>query len=676
MIRRLLFLFLLLIGGLVVALGIAAVVVFFVIDPDRYRPAIEQAVERSSEYRLEIGGEIDWTFRPVFGLTLRGVRLSNPEARQELASFSEVSVSVAPWRLLGGELIVEDVLARDLNLNWFVDESGRNNWLTGTANDASTPSSGSEGLPVSVNIQRIDIRNTQLAVRDLQRGIDMRLEDLNIDSRNTNLSGTPFPLQITTRLLDYTGDRDLRVNLSTQAAVDFNAGDVALEELRFNLSPMVLSGQLALSDFRNEARFQGELESNQFNLLYLLETLTGYNAGPGLDMDDNSFRMSTRFDGDARGATVEQLDLTLDDMTASITGDLLYPTAQRPLSLAWQLEAGELDLDPWLTPPDSEAGAATGDTASTAPDPSAPAPTDAEAPAELPLDLLDSIVARGTHRIESLRAYGLEFSAVDARLIVEGGELDLQLEPVGFHGGELAGRFQVNANVTPARLDSRVTAENINAPGLAQRFPLLAPFEGRLDLDAEHAASGATVPELLDGLSGLTRFSMSDGSADITMIKRVFDAISVLSPDGDMAGNWPDRVDFATLQGQWLLDNGLAEGQQLSLRMDNLDIAGEGGLDLAGQRFDYRMDFTVLGEPAPQMIRIAPDYQNIAWPVRCEAAFDARPLQYCSPDLQRVRELFTRIARDEVERRARDAFSEEVDQLQERARGLLDRLGQ
>ncbi|MGM0634013.1 MAG: AsmA family protein [Pseudomonadota bacterium] len=660
-IRLLLFAF----SGLIGIAILAAVLLFVLIDPNRYRPTIEQVVSRSTGLDLEIAGDIGWSFRPTFGLTINDVRLANPAARQELASFSEISTSLVPGRLVRGELVMEELIARDLHLNWYVNADGESNWLIDMTQERPATEGPAEGDPVSLDIRRIDISNASLAYRDERQGIDARLENLNISSENTNLGDRPFPLDVNARLLDYAGGRELQLALRTEARIDPDAGNILLDSLRFTLSPMTLEGRLAMEDFRGDARWEGELSSNRFNLFYLLETLAGYDAGPGIELDDNQVGLQAEFSGDGQGATVSRLDIDLDGQAVSLSGDVLYPRADRPLTAAYRLDAGELDLDAWLPAPDP-------DTADEA-DPST-SDTGGEPPAPLPFDQLAAVNLRGDHRIDSLQIGGLRFTDIEAGLTVADGLLDLQLQPVGLHGGTLASRVQIDSTTSPPRLDSRITAENINAPGLSERFPLLRPFTGRLDLDTEHSATGETVDGLLDSLTGLTRFGMSEGTADITLIKRVFDAISVLSPDGDMTGGWPDRVEFTELEGQWLLAEGLADGQEVTLRMDNFDLNGSGGILLDEQRFDYRFDFTVLGEPTRQMIRIDPDYQDVAWPVRCDADFDARPREYCSPDLQRVREVFTQIARDEVERRARDAVSDQVDSLRDRARGLLDRL--
>ena len=79
----------------------------------------------------------------------------------------------------------------------------------------------------------------------------------------------------------------------------------------------------------------------------------------------------------------------------------------------------------------------------------------------------------------------------------------------------------------------------------------------------------------------------------------------------------------------------------------------------------------MLWEPALQSIRVNEIYRDIAWPIRCNAAFSDSPARYCRPDLQRVRNMFAQIASGEIERRATDAVGEQVDRVRERLRNLL-----
>ena len=135
---------------------------------------------------------------------------------------------------------------------------------------------------------------------------------------------------------------------------------------------------------------------------------------------------------------------------------------------------------------------------------------------------------------------------------------------------------------------------------------------------------------------------------------------------------WPDVIQFSELGGFVIFEDGIAANQQVKLRLDNLDISGSGGVNLAEKNFNYDMQFTVLGDPAPQTIQINERYHNIQWPVRCAAAMSDPVSQYCGPDFSRVREIFTRMAGNELRSRATDSLIDQLpEQLRDSARGLL-----
>ncbi|MDP1757594.1 MAG: AsmA-like C-terminal region-containing protein, partial [Pseudohongiella sp.] len=248
---------------------------------------------------------------------------------------------------------------------------------------------------------------------------------------------------------------------------------------------------------------------------------------------------------------------------------------------------------------------------------------------------------------------------------------NLDTQSAGFYGGDLGMTVRLNARNTLAQLAMTSELSNINASTLSADMPRLNFFTGRFDLNTTHVMSGNSVNALMNSITGSSRVQLSESSVNITMLKQVFSAISVLSPSGDMASAWPDVVQINNTEAVLNFSNGINRGQEFAMRLDNFDIAGTGGINLQEGSFDYQLAFTVLGEPAPQSIRVNENYQNVAWPIRCDAAFTDSPVRYCSPDLQRVREVFAQIARGEIERRASDAIGEQVDRVRDRLRNLL-----
>ena len=179
----------------------------------------------------------------------------------------------------------------------------------------------------------------------------------------------------------------------------------------------------------------------------------------------------------------------------------------------------------------------------------------------------------------------------------------------------------------------------------------------------------------MDSLNGSTAFEISENSVDIGVIKQVFTAISALSPSGGAIEQWPDVIRFAELSGFILLNSGLSENQQLSLRMDNFDISGTGGIDLQQKDFDYDLQFSVLGEPYLQTIQIDELYHAVSWPIECAAAFEDEVNQYCRPDFTQVRQIFTQLGTSAVIERLDEVISDQLPpEVSDGVRGLLRNL--
>ena len=649
--------------------GIAVVFVMLtVIDANRYRSILETLVARQSGLQLTIAGDMNWSFRPVFGLNINDVRLRHTDSPQELASFSTVSVRLDPFALLRGELDMEELQAEDLNVNWIVDSEGNSNWPafgTATPEEVADNNAQSE-IPVNVNIAQISVRNASVSVQDQQRGINARVQNVDISISNTNLENRPFMLSASMRLLDNAGGADLTVALNTTATVDLDNGNMNLTQLQLDMSPLMLSGEISVNNIFAEPDWQARLSSNTFPLPHLLANFaaTDENLLPPPDQQQLGIQQLVA-SGDVLGLRLQQLDLTLGNTNerVSVSADVLFAVADRPLRIGYQLRSDALDLDSWM-PPANDNDAASAD----APADSAPA---TPADIELPIALLNSMNVRGNHDIGRLRLAGVEFSPLQFGVVLENGELAIDTQNVGFYGGALDVMARLNARSTPAQLAITSELINVNADTLTRDLPALNFFSGIFDLNTTHLLTGNSVNTLLDSITGSSRMQVRNSSVDITLLKQVFSAISVLSPSGDMASAWPDVVQVSDTQAVLNFSNGLQTGQELSLRLDNFDIAGTGGIDLQNGRFDYQMAFTVLGEPAPQTLRVDEDFQNVAWPVRCDAAFSDPALRYCSPDLQRVRDTFLQIARDEVERRAADAVGEQVERVRDRLRNLF-----
>lgn len=691
---------------LAVLLIVLATGAYFTFDPNQYKPEIEQFALDATGLELNIAGEIGFNLRPYVGLSLNDVRIRNPEFPQELASTSSLSLKVDLRQLIAGSIVVEQFRADDFHINLITDATGKNIWDTsGQSYDSAVSTAATSREPrqsneqeavaslrddsdsgISVAMKEFSIANASIDVNDMRAGTRVQIERLNIFSQDTNLDGNPFSLETS---FDYRSglNQPLRLGFKATPTINRQTGEAILADVQFNVTPVLLRGDIKISGLNATPTYEGTLQSNSFPVGDLVAALQRQTEGaaprdaeeqPGYEQ---AMTLSLAFAGTDTELNINSLQAQLGEMLVDMNAEVRMPTELQPLNIRYELRGNDLDLTPFMAVeeaetsplPDTEPTAPQDDAIAANTTESAAAATTTAAAEPLPFELLNEISLLGAIAIDSLKAGDTQLGAINAFTNIESGVLDIETQPITAFGGEILGTLRVDARAAEASMETRATLTDINVVDLALSIPDLEAVTGQLDVDIKYSSSGNTIDDLLDRLDGATTFAVTENSVDIGVIKQVFTSITALSPNGgETVQQWPDVIQFSNLSGYLLIDGGIKTGQDLRLRMDNIDLAGTGGIDLSTSSFDYDFSFTLLGEPAPQTIQIDELYHDVSWPVSCASQIGGPVTQYCRPDFTRVRDIFAQMATNEVQRRLTDELSEQVPEgLQDAARGLL-----
>lgn len=654
----------------VLFVAVAAVGLVYYIRNGDYKAIIEQEVADSTGYELTIAGELDVDFLPNLGITLNDVRLTNPGLRRELLSTSAVVLRVNFRELFNGRVLVEELLANDFHINYTVNADGSTIWDIDNAATASTSSdSGGNSDLSALTVDRISINNTSIDYQDMAAGSRYQIDNFNLESRDTNLAGRPFALEIDFDFENNGMSAPVPMSLRSNVLVDLNAGNINFNNVAFSVTPLLVQGNISLVNFNESPQYSGNLAAESFDLRGLLQTLAlapepeGVSA-PGLATEQMAaFQM--QFSGNAAEATMPSLSLNLGGTEVEARGSVRFATDLAPMNVSYSLIGGDIDLTPLLGGEEEEA-------------PASPASNTNNAPAsdtELPVELLSAMNLLGSISLSSLTYNEMRFENINLYTNIEDSVLDLELAPVSAFTGSLQGSLRLDGSSNPPALTTQFSTDAINLVQLAPSISRFNSVTGFLNVESEHNATGSSVNTLLESLNGSTSFSISDNSVDIGLIKQVFTAIAALSPNGESIQQWPDVIRFNEMGGYITLEEGLEVNQELKVRMDNFDITGNGGVSLAEGNFNYSFLFTVLGDPFTQTIPINDLYHDIPWPVTCNAAFTDPLSQYCRPDFNQVRQLFTQIGTNAARRRLEEVISDQVpENIQDTARGLLRNL--
>ncbi|MEC7893364.1 MAG: AsmA family protein, partial [Pseudomonadota bacterium] len=437
-------------------------------------------------------------------------------------------------------------------------------------------------------------------------------------------------------------------------------------DLQLSITPMLVTGEITVSGYPAEPIYVGSLAADDFDVITLLESLDlkepGPAAGFGLD-EDRMLSFSTRFNGSAQRATLSDFDLKFAGSLIEADAEVRLATDLAPLNISYNVNAGALDLSPFFTEQQTAAGEIPTSLTETA---------QYQPQAELPVELMSSISLLGGISVESVTINGIRLQDIKIFTNIEDGVLDIEVPPISLFEGSTQGTLRLSTRGGAPEVE---VTQTISKVSLSQLSPLISRFNGVsgfLQAESSYTATGDTVEEMLDSLSGNSAFSVTDSSVDIGVIKQVFTAIAALSPNGEAIQQWPDVIRFGDMSGYLILEDGLNSQQEIRLRMDNFDISGSGRIDPDAQTFDYDLLFTVLGAPYTQTIPINELYHNVPWPVDCSAAFADDVSRYCRADFTRVRDIFSQIGSNALHNELQDIITDQVpEQFRDSARGLL-----
>lgn len=670
------------------------------VNTDQNKADIQAAVLSSTGYELTIAGDMDITFFPTLGLTLNDVRLKNPASPQELASTTAALLQVDLRALISGEIFIRELSTDDFHINYFIDAAGKSNWdvetpsFSNTSNSAASVTQPTQQLSnsasadtssdiVSVSFERLKIANASIDIQDLSQGARYSVNNLNLISRNTNIEGNPFDVDVNFTFLNNGMTKPITMGFRGDISADINAGNIDVQNFSFNVTPMLLQGNLQLRGLNDYITFDGSLASNDFDVFGLLQTI-GIRESE-LDATSTLFSIAEKpqasvtasFSGDEFGILVPGLIAQLSESRIEANAEIRFADNLLPANISYEVVSNQIDISPFL---DSEVQIDATTAASngiTVIEPNnvviaTPAPATNTA---IPIELLNSFNVFGSIAIESVVANDLLFTGIRVFTNVEDGVLDIELLPVATFEGSVAGNIRVDGRNEEAALRAQLVINQLNLANLAPSVSRLNAVTGNLDVEVDLTATGQTTNEMMDSLNGSTTFAITENSVDIGVIKQVFTAISALSPTGGIIEQWPDVIRFAELGGFIILNNGLSENQRLNMRMDNFDIFGTGGIDLQQQNFDYDLQFSILGEPYLQTIQVDELYHDVSWPVECAAAFEEEINQYCRPDFTQVREIFTQLGTNAVIDRLDEVITDQLPpEVSDGVRGLLRNL--
>lgn len=663
--------------GLLVTLFVAAAVAFVIFfDPNDFKDQLANEVETATGRSLKIDGDLSLSLFPWLGVETGALTLGNARGfdKQDFAHVDAANIRVKLVPLFSGQIEMDTVTLKGLNLNLTRLANGRNNWsdLGGKTTGKTESTTGNGPSPLAaLAIGGVNVENATISWDDRQAGQRVTLQQLSLKTGALQLGeAVPFSLQgrvtanqpqvdgklamqATLRLNPFAGEYiadglrlkvdlqgkelpggSLDAALNTDASVNLIEQTFKLRNIELAILGLVANGELHASNILKTTTYQGKLEIGKFSPRTLL-TLTG-NAPPQT-ADPKALQeasLSARFSGSTSSLKLEGLQARLDDTTLGGTfsiRDFRKPAAQ------FDLQLDQIDLDRYRTTGASQAAT--------------PAAAASAAAPLLPVELLRGLNLNGKAQIAQLRIARIDVSEIRLLAIAQQGDIRLAPMTAKLAGGSYEGdvHIDVRGNEPVFTIDERM--QGVQAETLINAFSGYDALRGVGNLDARLTTRGNTDASVRSNLNGTINFRLNDGlikGVNIDHLIRTAYALYKQKPrPGD---NGVKDTVFSSLQASSTVSNGVLSNRDLAINTDNLRIAGEGNVNLVNETMKYRLAANVIKSWTGPDSEEFNELKRVTIPVIIEGPLSK--LSY-NVDLER---LLTQKVKQNLEQKLKDAI--------------------
>lgn len=699
-----------------VVLAVAAVAIAMaVIDPNNYKPQIEQAVEKQTSLDLILKGDIGWSFIPL------GLELNSVEATLEGDRFVALEKLVAQidfWSLIAMSPRVNTFVLDGLDARLEVNEQGNGNWTrimpgkpageaaaetAGTQDEQAQENQGAGGEPLNFNVENVQISNAQVHYTDKSTGQSITLENFTVDASNITL-GSEFPLEIGFRVattqptlevdgnisarlaaneafnefavsglnavFDITGEpfgsKKVTAELGGSAKANLENETATLSDFTASLANLNLSTDLDVSGFGNKPTLSGKISIAEFSLKDLLNNL-GQPAVETSDADVlEAIAFSTGIGGPAGKVELTDLTIKLDDTTFNGSGS--YNLADS--GIVFNLQGDQLNADRYLPPKaegEAEEAPTNQETAATGPEGDL-----------LPLETLRSLLLDIDLGLGELIVSNLTINEIKASTTAKNGLLKID----EFSGKLYEGSFGANVTID-ARSDNPKWTIGSDVTNV-QTLPLLTDLAdvdmlgGGANLKVNATTTGNRISALRSNADGQVSFNLAEGQfRRMNLTRMACQGIALVNQDQLTTTDWGSSTPFNDMRGTLNINGNTLNNTDLVASLAGMRLEGKGTIDMKQSQLDYEAGLRIVGEiHRDNACRVTEYVENVVIPVECRGNFSEDPAGLCSFDGSRFRDTLKTIAENAAKAKVKEKVDEAKTKAEEKVKEKLqDKVG-
>ncbi len=618
---RLLKIFFVLLAAMVGIFAIAAVALFLFFDSNDFRDRISAGVKEQTGRDLVIEGDLSLTLFPWLAVEVGRTELGNAEgfSGERFLSFENASLSVRLMPLIFQQQVKVGTASLDgLVVNLEVARDGRTNW-DDLADGGETPASVDEpasGESAEIDVASIRVSNANVSYSDAQAGTSYAISKLALETGRI-AANTPIDLSAefdfdsspgelgghlvirgTTSMNDGASQislGDLNVsgtlrgvvaeptefNFDSRAInVDTEAQSINLGEMDLMVLGLSMSANVAPFSYAGTPQPKAELRVAEFSLTDLMAVL---DMEPPVTADPNALqRVSFR-----ASATLGETAMALNSMTLELDQSVMTGSLSVPLTddgaLSFDLGVDQITLDGYMAPTDDSV---------TADD------SESDADIEIPVDLIRTLNANGSFRIERAFLSGMEFENLELGVNSSGGRLRLNPLAADFYDGKYSGDVRIDASGDLPSVSANENISGVNLAALAKAMFEQENISGTINGRFVLGGSGQTLNAIRKDLDGNMAIELADGAWEGTDIwYQLRKARAMFRQEVAPEPTLPARTKFSAVKATGVVTDGIFENNDFVAELPFLQLTGNGKVDLNTTEVDYAMQVRVFERP-------------------------------------------------------------------------------
>lgn len=612
----------------------AAIALPLIIDPNDYRDTIAEKVEAETGREFRMSGDLSLTVFPWLGVETNAVSLANAPGfgPEPFAEVKQLAVRIRLLPLLSRKIEIGSVVVDGLRLRLERKASGQDNWsdLASAQDDTPAPSEpDSEDAAAAfelddLSIGAIEISDASVAWSDQQNDQDLKLQEFGLRTGRVKVGD---PVNIKSSFLVALGKPAVqaKVNVLGNVLVDLKDQGHRIDGLQIDVLASGDSVPGGKQQLTAKADVTSDLESGVFNIVNLVVqaagvTLNGTLNGTGLNTDAPAFNgsitapkfsprsvfralamdvpetkdsalesaeLDARFAGTTDSVNIKQIKAKLDAST--LTGTASVSNFAKP-AIAFDLGVDALNADRYMTEP--EAGNGDGESTSGSDD----SRSDINA-IEIPTEPLRGLNVDGKLTVGELIASGLTFK--DAVLTIRGkpGQPLQQTLTAKGYGGDVKLSNRIDAQGEPS-YRAQGSLDQILAGVLLKDLMDTDWLAGTGLVTYDLQSRGKTVGDVRQNLGGTVRFNLANGAIKGVDVGKLLRTAEARLTGQDASAESGGETRFNAFGGTFNIDKGVMRNRDLKAGNDQVDLAGEGSINLVALTMDYVLKPTLKQAPA------------------------------------------------------------------------------